>query len=59
MSQSVGRYEEWTKPEGHISATIPGFAKSGILDFCEVYQYADLFVFSFTVPLYIWKILRT
>ena len=33
MSQSVGRYEEWTNPEGQISATIPGFAKSGILDF--------------------------
>ena len=46
MSQSVGRYEEWTNPEGHISATIPGFAKPGKN---EVYQYADLFVFSFTV----------
>ena len=55
----MGRYEEWANPEEHISATIPGFAKSGILDFCEVYQYADLFVFSFTVHLYTWKILRT
>ena len=53
----MAKYEEWTNPEGHISATIPGFAKSGILDFCEVYQYADLF--SFTVHLYTWKILRT
>ena len=59
MSQSVGRYGEWENPAGQISATLPGFAKPGILDLCEVYQYADLFVFSFTVHLYTWKILRT
>ena len=58
VSQSEGRYEAWTNPEGQISATIPGFPKPGILDLCEVYQYADLFVFSFTVHLYTWKILR-
>ena len=57
VSQSEGR--SWWRMEnleGQISATI---AKPGVPDFGEVYQYADLFVLSFTVHLYTWKILRT